>query len=382
VKTLSVACDFPTFSFTVVENQLSSLQQICPSCQRRLELPSESIGRMARCPACQHVFTVASAGPSETAASPVVNQQASSGSLGSSGTKRSNPYSESSAMPGSNAGGSATFNPYSPSASLQTPVTSNPAGIYPVGIDTIFDASIKLFKSRLGLMIGIGAIVFGLSIVLQVVQQVVQAVAGAMDPVAGLILVILVTIFGVLAGMYVSLGTISAILAVARDEVSPLGKLIISPIPVLKFMAGILLIGLPILALCFIPFLILPMDSAKLVALIISVVSCLIFVFVLIPVFWAWPILLADHHPGIIAPMRTSLQITRANPLTSILIFLVNMIVPMVGLLMCCVGSLATHPFKITVCCVAYLMMTGQWASIQNAYQSYAPYPNNTPSAQ
>jgi hypothetical protein len=242
--------------------------------------------------------------------------------------------------------------------------------------------SIKLFKSRLGLMIGIGAIFFGFSIMFQIVQQVVQAVSATLDPVMGPILIFFVVVVGWFLGMYLSLGTISAILAVARNDVSPLGKMIISPIPVLKFFVGILLIGLvclPIIALCLIPFAFMAREEATLIAMITGFVIYFGCFAVLMTLLWSWPILLADNHPGIIAPMRTSLKIAQANLGTSILILLVNIFLPMVGLLLCCVGSLATHPFKITVCCVAYLMMTGQWASIQNAYESYAPYPSNNP---
>ncbi|MGI9470367.1 MAG: hypothetical protein ACR2NZ_02465, partial [Rubripirellula sp.] len=47
-----------------VMSAMSTLRQLCPSCNRMLELPSDANGRLAMCPACESTFIVGESSPS------------------------------------------------------------------------------------------------------------------------------------------------------------------------------------------------------------------------------------------------------------------------------------------------------------------------------
>jgi hypothetical protein len=265
---------------------------------------------------------------------------------------------------------------------MLAPERSDTVDVHSVKIDEVFNSTFELFGRRIGEMLAIGAIVLGGSFFLSFAQNIVGAIVQAIDPVIGGILSMILSVVGMFAGYYLSLGTINAVLAIARNDVSPIGKMIISPVLVLKLMAGLFLLALPclpILAIGLLPLAVIQGDEGAMISIVLVGVIGFALFSVLLACLWPWPILLVDNHPGIISPIRNSLKISMANKGMSLIILVSFMVLPLVGCMLLCVGSIVTQPLKVTLSCVAYLMITGQWESIRNAGRNYVPYAGHQP---
>jgi hypothetical protein len=203
---------------------MSTIQQRCPSCHQMLELPAGSSGRQASCPACQTQFVIAGAGAmpqSPTPPSPA--QQTFPASTAA------NPYS----IP---LGGDRVdeplpplrgTNPYQPSAAAPAPMAK--VGDIRIGqrsVEEIFGATWAIFKARWGSLVGALIIVIAASLGLVLVTSLVGMVTKeAMDPIAGMVLNVVVNVVSSLVSAWLYLGlTRSRVAAIGWPTFQPGAK--------------------------------------------------------------------------------------------------------------------------------------------------------------
>ncbi|WP_146454344.1 hypothetical protein [Rubripirellula tenax] len=311
-----------------------------------------------------------------------------------SSTPSSNPYSE--PIGGSIGGATRSSqpqtssyvpNPYQPS--VATP-GSTQIGELQVGqrsVEEIFGAAFAIFKERWGTLVGGYAIVFAISIAAAFGPNIVGLVAGmGGNKEVAAALSGLSSIFFNLLSSYFTLGFCGVALAVARNENSPLSKLL-PPINVFgRFLGGLFLLILAcggVVALVGgIVALIVTAGGGEGVAIgmiVLAVVVLLPMMFVMYWLLWSWAYVLVDQKGDTIGALKASFGITLQNKLTSVLLLVITMIASFAGLLACYIGLLVATPFWMLMLAVGYLMITGQPISDPRmiATQSFGPRPQS-----
>jgi len=355
---------------------MSSIQLPCPSCGQTLQLPAEADGKTARCPACETIFQVDARSAGVVESPPSSNPD--SPALGAGGS----PYSAPPVSGGYDGAGANPINPYQPSVGPDEPRLSGPIKIGQVSVDAVWNLGFEILKVRWGVLLLAGVITTALSFGLQffgnVLPAVMQAAMGEVGAIIGTVVSFVVS-FG--ASLLINLGMINFSFAVARNKPTPLGDLV-PPMGALgKLLVGMLAIFLAVVVvggvIGGVVFGISQINEAAaavlgIVAVVIAVVIYLIGIWLL----WSWPAVCIDGRTDAIGAMRTAMMITSENRLTSFVLLLIAMGLGVLGVLMCCIGTLVTTPFTALLFGVAYLMITGQAVSDPRdavAYPTFSP---------
>lgn len=337
---------------------MSTIQQPCPSCRRLLEWPASATGRMVQCPACQSRFAVA--GPTGSAA-------------GASASPGQNPFS-------TPIGGAidepapASFrpsNPYQPAAAVSTAGQTVSIGAFRIGqrsVEEIFGATWAIFKERWGAIVGIFVLTTIASIGVFVFSAIVNAAATKFigEPVAGIINVA-TSFVTIPLSIWLYLGLTRVVLAVARDQPSPMNDVFAPAIIFFRFFGGGILATLAIGGVMAIiiaigaglAFLIGPeaMMFGVLGLGLLIVLPLLIASYWLL---WSWPFVVADGQTNWLDAFRVAQKITMQNKLTSLLLLVLTAALGLGGVLACYVGQIVTTPLTTLMMAVGYLMITTQ----------------------
>lgn len=329
---------------------MNSIQQTCPTCLRLLELPADSAGRKARCPACQTEFVI---GSSAADANPFAKP------IGAEIVDE---------RPTRSSGGT---NPYQPAAAVSTAGQTVSVGSFRISqrsVEEIFGATWAMFKARWQSLVGAFALVFGISIAMMIASAVIGAIAQqTLDRTTSSIVSGMLNVVTTPISVWLYLGLVCNALAVARDEPSPLGRLMPPMLSFYRFLGGGVLLTLAlggVLAVVGgIVAVLLAIGAGDQLAFGLILLVVLVSVPVMMAAYWmlwSWPMAVADGRATWLDSFRVAYQISMQNKMTSFLLIILTALLGIAGLMACYVGQIFTTPLATLMLATAYLMMTTQ----------------------
>jgi DNA-directed RNA polymerase subunit RPC12/RpoP len=336
----------------------------CASCQQLLRVSDDSAGKNARCPKCSSLVLVPAAGvatpelpaglpPAPLAPVPPAPPKPPAGPpawqfgdpaqpSGGAG----NPFSPSSSA--------AAPNPYAASAPAwqpQMPMPHASGAIVPqrVGVDPIFNYAWQVWKQNLGLLAGTTLVVLLISAPIDFATNFIETMLrrDGDDAAAGLV-GLLGSILGFLVDTYLGIGQALIALKLARGQRAEFGDLFSGGSRYLPVLGGSLLGGIVAgvaFLLCIVP----------------GVILCLMF--------WPFYYLVVDNKYGVMDSFGVANKITEGNWGTAFLLWLLSIVIGLCGFLALCVGIIFAIPLITMLWTTAYLMMSGQMATMPG----YAP---------
>ncbi len=287
----------------------------CTSCNKLLRVREEAAGRQAKCPECETILQVPNATPDSAPAEPPPPPPAAAPP----------PAGESE-------------NPYqSPLAEeMQPPQDFAVASgeVAPTIIDTgdVFSHAWRIFKSQMGMVIAVVAIVYGINIGGSILVNVVQQFAGTEAMVVANIAKIAVDLF-------FGIGQALVLLGIARGQSADFSRLVGGGRYFLPVLGASILFGL----ICFLGVLALIIPGIIL-ALMLS----------------QYYFLIIDGKAGSIESLSLSRTVTQGNKWTIFVIGCASMGVMFLGALACGVGIIIAAPYVMLIYVVTYLKITGQ----------------------
>ncbi len=360
----------------------------CSQCDQLLRVPETAAGKHARCPRCQALMAVPSVatavpafpGQSPQAESPSAASPHAFGSpvppASDASPIPSNPFSGEQAQAGfppppvGNPFGEGTpppsLNPYASPAVAdatlsQFAVPAVPIDPRPVSADTIFNYAWFIWKTNLGLLVGVSLTVGAANYVVGIPFQVLQAVLQQQgEDEAAIGAIAIGQIVANLIQMYLGIGVAHINLKLARRQPATFGDLF----------GGIGLL-LPVLGGSIIAYL----------ALILGALFFIVPAILMLLAYWPFYYLIVDRKAGVMESFSVASRITQGNWANSFLLWLMSMGIIILGCLALCVGLLFAAPLVGMMFTVAYLMMSGQLVpyGVQPAYPpQYPPPPANS----
>ncbi|TWU41218.1 hypothetical protein Q31b_26570 [Novipirellula aureliae] len=350
-------------------------RQACPSCAAQLELPPDSVGRLAKCPACQATFRIGDSTPVATTDPVAEGPTPATEPLGNSEPTAAappqcseSPFSEPlSSQTDPNQLGNR--NPYQPSAA-HTPLVVGSGKIQVVQrpIEDIVSPTWNIFIARWVPLVLSMLILMAVSMVVIVVPFFGIAVVadGVGEEVAGVLMVCFLP-FLLFFSAYATVGWSRMALAVARNEPEPLSRLL----PPIRLVFRLILGGIIMLALLGLAIGIVVAFTAGLAmavandGLIVGVTFLLLGALSIVIMvgqwlLWPWVFVVSDDKGSAIESIRIAYGISINNKLTSLLIVVFSFVLSTLGSMMCYVGHFVTTPATVLLFAVAYLMLTSQ----------------------
>jgi phage FluMu protein Com len=298
----------------------------CPQCQKLLRVASESAGAKAKCPQCGAISDV----PRESAESDQQTDPAgwSSGQGANRFTQDTdpvNPYS-------SPASGHAQVGP-KPSLSGEVVAT-------PVDPGLVINYAWEVWKSNLGILIGISFVVLGANIGISVVQGVVTEVYRQQgNEELGALIGFVISAFNNAIQIFLGIGQTQIVLKLLRGQPAEFGGLFGGGPLFLRVLGASFLAG---------------------IALFAGVLACVIPAIILAVLFWPFYFLIVDHKAKAIDSFGMASPLGKANVGTTIILWLASMGIMLVGVLACLVGVVFATPLVSMLWGTAYLGMSGQ----------------------
>lgn len=281
----------------------------CPQCAKRLAVPDNSAGSKAKCPQCQNVVEI----PSASAPSYVPPTAV--------------PFGQEAASTPIPAG---------------KPPAKQPTGqIVPTAVQPgeVIEYAWEVWKRNLGILVGMTAVVFMVSIAFAIIQQIFAAV---MMPQLGFdltqIVLMLIGFVGNFIQLFLGIGQTQVVLKLLRGQHADFGEL---------FGGGSLLLRVL---------------GATVVATLVSIPAFLALIvpfILLILLFWPFYHLIVDHKAKAMESYGLAYPIAKLNIGTTIVLFLATLGISLAGFLALCVGLLFSTPLISTIWGAAYLMMSG-----------------------
>ena len=310
----------------------------CTQCNKLLRTGEGTAGKQAKCPECGTVLTVPEAGIAPSADVPPL-----------SAVPTPPPDSQAVSPFGDRAAQPPPFDPENPYAApseygvggpSQAPA---PGAFTPTIIDLndIFSRTWEIFKQQWGMCLAVvvivGAISFGVNIVVSLVCHGIGVAAG--DDAVRMLLSLFGNLVTTVFSIWIGIGQSLYFLKVARGQRAEFGEIFSGGPFFFSIFVASLLVGLIVM-----------------VGFVLCIVPGVIFALM----FSQFYFLILDRNVGIMDSLNISKQITTGNKLTLFLIGLVEIGLAVLGLLACCVGLLAVVPFLTLLAPVTYLVMTGQ----------------------
>ncbi len=292
----------------------------CPACQKLLRVPDASAGAQAKCPECGAIAAIPSAGTDRAPA-------ADSAAVGSSPYELENPYAAPTVGPASKG----------PKVSLAAGVEATPADV-----GEILNYAWEVWKSNLGLLVGVTCVVFGLNFAFGAISATVERVLEVQDgDLAGLggPLGFVISMVGNVIAVFLGIGQAHIVLKLLRGQPAAFGDLFGGGRLFPRVLGACILAGLAMFA---------------------GALACVLPAIILAVIFWPFYWLLVDDKAGVVECFGLAAPIGQANVGTTILIWLASLGIMIVGVLAACVGVLAAYPLTSLVWGTAYLMMSGQ----------------------
>lgn len=374
---------------------MSTIQQLCPSCNRLLELPASATGRLAKCPACEATFTIGVKEATKTAdAQPPVEVRADSSQPDPTppidtpqpDTSSNNPASAvdsvSTAEPASQG-----VNPFSaplksmPPAQTQVnpyePVSHpdpDPVAIVgelqiaPRSIEEILSPTLSIFGARLGYLILAFALwLIASLVVFGVPLAILTALADAGKSLfVGIGILLGVPLMSFFAS-YLSVGLARNAIAVARNAPSPMKEWLPPLSVVFRFLAGGVAMALVVIVFgaLFSAFLmaIATVGGNEGIAAFFGALGVFVSILASMAAFWllwAWLLIVSDGKGTAIGSMQAAFTLTMHNKLTSLMLIVMATVLSAAGASACYIGLLITQPLINLMFAVGYLLMTNQ----------------------
>ncbi|MFK8115414.1 MAG: hypothetical protein AB8B91_24670 [Rubripirellula sp.] len=365
---------------------MSTLRQVCPSCKRSLELPSEAEGRLAKCPACQATFTAhADLIPpaQQQPPQPAAQDPSESPAADPAPTQPQRPVSENPFVEPLESGPAptATPNPYAPAAYREPIQTIGELPIVDRSIEEVFSPTLAIFAQRWSalliafIVVGVGSFVtmFASLFLFAMLSELGQEVGAVVS------LVLLVPV-GIFASAYFSVGICRNAIAVARNSPTPLAELLPPLSAVFRFLVGALamavFVGIFVGVFVGILAALGASGNDELMG-VIGVLGGLFFVVVGTAAYWllwAWMFIASDGKATAIGSIRGAISMTMHNKLTSFLLVVIATALSTAGAAACYVGLLVTYPLTNLMFAVAYMLMSNQRIDDPRAYRDpYSP---------
>ncbi|TWT81060.1 hypothetical protein CA13_25070 [Planctomycetes bacterium CA13] len=388
---------------------MNAYRQVCPSCRRELELPADSVGRLAKCPACETTFRV---GESSSASGQSDLGQSDSGqsdsgqsdSASSAELSPTNPFAkpvEENPMGGTSgpaqpsgqprsAGDPSVSNPYQPATALPHPVkTVGAIEIVQRPIEDIFSPSWSIFKERWSpLILSTLIIIVAVGVLTLVPFVLLGILANGGNEVLGAAFVLIFMPIALLIGAYTTVGLARVALAVARNEPEPMSQLM----PPMNLVVRLIVGGAAMIGATMLLFGVFAALAVALAAItnnegiafgvgILGVGVMVILSFLAQWLLWPWVFVVSDGKGTALGSINAAVQISLNNKLTSVIVVVISVVLSMVGSSLCYVGQLVTTPFTLLIFAVGYLVLTNQPVSDPAAYQPPANQPPASPSS-
>jgi phage FluMu protein Com len=341
----------------------------CERCGKLLRAPDDTAGRQSRCPECGNIQTI----PQSSTASP----------LAAEAVRGAPPV-----MPGA---GASPFAGAAPTQSYADPNNPYAAPVYdpnvmayaaagavvPTAIDvgTVVSASWAVFKANMGMSVlgwfAAYLISMAISFVVSIPVYVAQFQGADQTQVGALNLGC--SFISNLIMIWITLGMAIYFLRIARGGVPSLTDLFSAkPFQWLVMVLASLLMGLAVmlmLALCLGPGIALMFveSTAAMIAFILGGLTALPIYLLAIVAFFLLSFIVADRAMGPLETLGLAIAVVRRNPLSAVLLVLVNLAIIAIGFLALCVGLIIAVPYCYVIWTVAYLMMTGQRVNVPGA---------------
>jgi len=351
-------------------------RQTCPSCNAELELPSDSVGRLAKCPACEATFRIGESTPVAPTQPTAEQPFAATDESPQNPEPSAVPQRDWSESPFSEPLSSATDpsqqidrNPYQPSVALPPLVVSGgEIQIVQLPIEDIVSPTWNIFIARWAPLVLSMLILMAVSIVVIVVPFfLIALIAESVGELAAGILMLSFFPFVLFLSAYASVGWCRLALAVARNEPEPLSRLM-PPLHLVFRLIGGGILMMAIVGLAFGIVFALMGGLAMAVGnegIVVGVTFLLmgglsIAALVAQWLLWPWVFVVSDDKGSTIESIRIAYQISINNKLTSLLIVVISFLLSTLGSMMCYVGHVVTTPVTILLFAVGYLMLTSQ----------------------
>ena len=289
------------------------IQFSCTQCNKQLKVPDESAGAKARCPQCQTVIEIPSAASAMAAAAAPSFAQPPSDSV--------NPYS-------------------APSAGIEAKSLKPTGQPTAVGPGEVIEYAWNVWKQNLGILVGVTAIVLGISIGVSVLQQLlVPLLAQQMSFEMIQLLVMGIGLIGNVINIFLGIGQTHIVLKVIRGQHADFAELFGGSSLFLRVLGASIVAGLAVMV--------------GFIALIIpGILLCLLF--------WPFYYLIVDRKAKAMESFSMAYPIGKLNFGTTFVLGLASMGIYIVGVMALCVGVFFALPLISTIYCTAYLMMSGQ----------------------
>jgi hypothetical protein len=345
----------------------------CTNCDKLLRTPAGTEGKQAKCPDCGALMEI----PAGTAFSPPPREPEFRSSVPESTPQPPDPRPRDAQFPPREPGfapGPAapreSGNPFqSPSLrSMEPEYGAAPRGFHPTRIE--FGATVEyawqVFKNNLGLLLGAGAITFGVSMGIGFVFLIFNVIVlgfgpGAEDQALKQAAVQFVeNMISIVVQNFLYLGLARITLNLARRESASIGDLFSAGGYLLPVIAINIVLGICVFLgalLCIVP------------GVWIGLTFCL---------FWY---MILDQNVGMIDSLKYSARATRGNKLVLLGLWLVSIgLTVLLGLPTCFIGLVFATPFFMMLFTVAYLGATGQLApAMPTSTFTSAPAPAPAP---
>lgn len=228
--------------------------------------------------------------------------------------------------------------------------------MYPTQFDVgqVFKISFELWKQNLGILIGMTAVYFGISIGHSIVNNVLNAVMMNTNDQTTKLVILAITIvltFIIWAvNIWITIGQIRISLNLLRGLPANFGQLFSGADVFLPVFGVSLLFGLGLT-----------------LGLLFLIIPGIIFALFYWPVYY----FVLDKKLRVFESFNDSPQYTKINIANSFIIFLMGAGINLLGVLACCIGVIASMPLVIMLTSASYLAMTGQLNYNPNNQQNY-----------
>lgn len=234
------------------------------------------------------------------------------------------------------------INPYAaPDPNSYDPVPQQVGRIVPTVVDagSIINYALEVWKANLKLLVGVTAVVLGVTYGLTFTQGILSEIFKRMgQPEMGGLLALLFSPVQMVVNVFLGVGQALIALKLLRGQPAQFSDLFSGGPLFLPVLGASLLAGLAVMigfAACIVPGLLL----------------CLFF--------WPFYWLVVDQKTGVLDSFKVALTIAKVNVGTTVIIWLASMGIIIMGLIALVIGLLFAIPLVGLIAATAYLMMAG-----------------------
>ena len=319
------------------------IQFACTGCGKQLRVDESSAGKRAKCPQCETILQV----PNVAAAS--------------------DPLAAATPPATAVAGGAA--NPYTPpsveSMSGPTPIAGGAVGNQRVTATQILNYAWEIWKSNLGLLVGVTVFTFAIQMVGSFVNQVLGAGMGAAGgPNAGIVIAFIVAqLVAIAVQMFFLIGQMQIVLKLARGQPARFNDLFGGGSRFWPTLGCVMLVYLMFISVGIVMVAVGALGAnlgAGGPVIGITMFGFAVAMFVLMLMLWPFMYLVIDDKSKVFSSFSTAAHVTKENRWTTFVMVVMSIGIAMVGFIALFIGIIFAAPLVVTMWGVGYLMMSNQ----------------------